>query len=139
MFIGFFMVFLSYALCGVLGAFGFNSVLLFADKLPTQQNCLNMYDQNSIIAIIIRICCFCQLLACCSLIFACQRSQILLLVTGSSKAKSDKVNIILNLLILIIPAILGVVYPQVGKLAGILGALAGFLVIYFLPTLTYLS
>jgi hypothetical protein len=45
----------------------------------------------------------------------------------------------LNTLILVGPTVLGVVYPNVGQLAGILGAVAGFLVIYFLPTVTYLK
>ena len=37
------------------------------------------------------------------------------------------------------PAVLGIVYPQVGKLAGVLGAFGAFLVIYILPTVTMLK
>ena len=71
--------------------------------------------------------------------FACQRSQLLLLITGSKEAHSDKLNILLNMLILTGPAILGVVYPEVGKLAGMLSAVAGALVIYILPTVTFIK
>ena len=42
-------------------------------------------------------------------------------------------------MILIGPGILAIVYPQVGKLAGLLGALGGCLVIYLLPTITFLA
>mmetsp|Transcript_1201 Transcript_1201/g.2198 ORF Transcript_1201/g.2198 Transcript_1201/m.2198 type:complete len:187 (-) Transcript_1201:296-856(-) len=137
MFIGFLVVCLSYCVCGTLGTFGFNSEAIFGGGIHAQQNCLNQFDSKNVVANIIRICTFFQLLASCSLIFACQRSQILLLTTGNSKATSDAINIMLNFLILIGPAVLGVVYPQVGKLAGILGLIGGILVIYILPTVTF--
>lgn len=63
----------------------------------------------------------------------------MLLLTGSQSAKSDKINYILNTLILIGPGILAIVYPQVGKLAGLLGAIGGLLCIYVLPTITFLA
>lgn len=98
-----------------------------------------MLPTQSPIAIIIRLCTFCQLLAGVSLIFACQRAQILLLFTGSQSASSDKINYILNTLILIGPGVLAVVYPEVGKLAGLLGAVGGCLCIYILPVVTFLA
>ena len=73
------------------------------------------------------------------MIFACQRAQILLLFTGSQSASSDKINYILNTLILIGPGVLAVVYPEVGKLAGLLGAVGGCLCIYILPVVTFLA
>ena len=45
----------------------------------------------------------------------------------------------LNTLILIGPGILAVVYPEVGKLAGLLGAVGGCLCIYILPVVTFLA
>lgn len=45
----------------------------------------------------------------------------------------------MNGAILIIPLILAIGYPQVGKIAGLLGAVGGCLVIYILPTVTFLK
>lgn len=45
----------------------------------------------------------------------------------------------LNSAILIGPFILAVVYPHVGSVAGILGAVGAFLCIYSLPTITFLA
>ena len=45
----------------------------------------------------------------------------------------------LNFGILIGPFILAVVYPHVGSIAGILGAVGAFVCIYTLPTLTFLA
>jgi nitrate/nitrite transporter NarK len=90
-------------------------------------------------AILIRTCSFFQLIASLSLMFACQRSQILLLATGKQEASSDKINMILNTLILIGPCVLAIVYPNVGQLAGILGAIGALLGIYVVPTVTYIA
>ena len=45
----------------------------------------------------------------------------------------------LNFGILVGPFILAVVYPHVGSIAGILGAVGAFVCIYTLPTLTFLA
>lgn len=46
---------------------------------------------------------------------------------------------IVNFMILIGPFILSIMYPNVGKLAGLMGAFGGLFTIYILPTITYLS
>ena len=74
-----------------------------------------------------------------SLMFACQRQQILLLTTGNQEAASMKINLTLNFIILIFPLIIAILYPKAGSLAGTLGAIGGLLCIYILPTVTYLS
>ena len=61
------------------------------------------------------------------------------MATGSQSASSDKINYILNFLILIGPVVLAVVYPKVGNLAGLLGAVGGCLCIYILPVITFLA
>ena len=111
MFIGFFLVCMSYILCGVLGMYGFKSPYLFPGNGEIQQNCLNQLAPKNPIAIIIRICTFCQLMASCSLIFACQRGNILLVTTGKTTSDDKKKVLTLNILILIGPGILAVVYP----------------------------
>ena len=71
-FIGYFMVFCSYTICGILGYFGFSGTYFTED--PTNQdiksNCLLMFKSTNIFAIVIRCCVFCQLLAAMCLIFA---------------------------------------------------------------------
>jgi len=85
-FLGYFLVFLSYSICGVLGYYGFSSYEMFGDRQGIEQNCLNMFGVNNGYAMLVRLCTFFQLLAATALIFACQRAQILLLFTGSQKA-----------------------------------------------------
>jgi hypothetical protein len=133
-FIGYFLVFLSYSVCGVMGYYGFSTF-----PMAIQQNCLNMFGLNDKVAIFIRACTFCQLLAATALIFACQRAQILLLFTGSQETKSSITNFSVNFSILIGPVIIALLYPHVGKLAGLMGAFGGLFTIYILPTLTYLK
>ena len=62
-----------------------------------------------------------------------------MLVTGNGEASSDKVNICLNTLILFGPLIISITYPEVGKVAGILGAFGGLLCTYLLPTVVYIA
>ena len=45
----------------------------------------------------------------------------------------------MNVAIITGPFILAVVYPNVAEIAGIMGAFASLLVVYFLPVFTYLK
>jgi sodium-coupled neutral amino acid transporter 9 len=138
-FIGFLVVCLSYIVCGVLGTYGFTSKHMFGPDVKIEENFLNQFDPKNLFAIFMRCCCFCQLVASMCLMFSCQRGNILMLTTGSNEAKTDIINMCLNSAILIPPMALAIFYPQVGKVAGILGAVGGLLCIYFLPTFTYLA
>ena len=60
-FIGYFLVFFSYAMCGVMGAFGFRGTY-FTETLKEPNilsNCLLMLPSGDIFATIIRFCTFC--------------------------------------------------------------------------------
>ena len=98
-----------------------------------------MFSFDSPIAILIRTCTFCQLLAATALLFACQRAQLLLLSTGAQEAKNRLVNTGMNFSILIGPLILAITYPYVGKLAGVTGFIGGFFCIYMIPICTYIK
>eukprot|EP00347_Sterkiella_histriomuscorum_P006074 403354168 len=140
-FIGYFLVFISYFICGLFGYYGFTGTY-FTQTLHEPEilsNCLLMFDSKNIIAIIIRFCVFCQLLASMSLIFAVQRQQIFLVSFGSNEQRSQKTTWIANTLMLVPTFILAVFYPQVGKLAGYLGSIGGLGCIYVLPTVTHLK
>jgi hypothetical protein len=84
-FFGYCCVFVTYCLAGILGYYGFVGSV-FESQTPSvkeiQQNCLNMFSTKSISGTFVRLCAFLQLLTVNSLLFACERSQILLLATG---------------------------------------------------------
>lgn len=76
--IGYFLVFISYIVCGSLGYYGFSGSYFF-DYINRNggqlgQNCLNMLDTKNALAIIVRFCTFCQLFAAMALLFGCQRA-----------------------------------------------------------------
>jgi amino acid transporter len=144
-FLGYFMVFLSYAVCGVMGYFGFSGHY-FRDELGEKEiknNCLLMLPAGNILATVIRFCTFCQILAALCLMFAVQRRQIFLVLFGNSVEKAEnqpmRTVILANVAILIAPFILSIFYPQVGKLAGVLGSFSAISCVYILPTITYLK
>ena len=62
MFIGFFLVFLTYSLIGVTGVYGFTGSA-FAEFTPSvnliKENCLNMLPADDVAATFIRICIIC--------------------------------------------------------------------------------
>ena len=112
-FLGYLLVFLSYTICGTLGYFGFSGTY-FTDTMnehEIQSNCLLMFSSTNVLAIIIRFCVFCQILASMSLMFACQRSQIFLVIYGTQSQQPLRTTIIANILILIMPFLLAVFYP----------------------------
>ena len=85
-FIGYVLVLITYIVVGLLGYYGFVGST-FSSRDPSEigieQNCSVMYSTSSVVGTIMRVCLFMQLLSVNSLLFACERSQILLLFTGS--------------------------------------------------------
>lgn len=108
-FIGYFLVCCSYIFCGFFGYYGFSGKSF--EGAPILSNCLLMFAADNILAIIMRFCVFSKLLLSLSLLFACQREQIYLVVFGSEKQRSLKVTVFVNFLILIAPFILAIFYP----------------------------
>jgi hypothetical protein len=76
------------------------------------------------------------------LMFACQRSQVYLLIYGDAERAEKQPmikNMVTNFCILIAPFLLAIFYPDVGKLAGYLGSFSALGCIYVLPTITNLK
>ena len=96
-----------------------------------------MFSVNDVVANIVRVCVFLHLLTVNAILFAFERSQILLLITKKQESKSNFVNIGLNLILMVPAFFLSIYYPNVGDLAGICAGFATMLVIYMVPTLTY--
>lgn len=141
-FIGYFLVFLTYAFAGVLGYYGFTGETFEQDSPSTlgiEQNCSVMFSTSSIMGTLMRLFAFFQLLTVNSLLFACERSQILLLATGKQTASSDRANLMLNGALIFPSFVLAIYYPQVGTVAGLCGAFATMFCIYILPCATYLK
>ena len=61
------------------------------------------------------------------------------MLTGKHKAKSHVINVMLNFGLLIGPFILAVLYPNVGKIAAILGATGSFFCVITLPVIVYVA
>ena len=86
-----------------------------------------------------RLCAFFQLLSVNALIFACERAQILLLVTGKQQASSQAVNLMINFAIVLPASCLAIWYPKVGSVAAICGAFVTMFTIYVLPVSTNIA
>ena len=143
-FIGYFLVFISYSLCGFMGYFGFSGTYFTKDPnyAGIKSNCLFMFPSDNVIATIIRFATFCQILAAMCLMFACQRSQINLLIYGDAERAEKQPMVktmITNFCILIAPFLFAIFYPDVGKLAGYLGSFSALGCIYIMPTITNLK
>ncbi len=86
-FIGYFLTFMSYTVCGIMGYFGFTGT--YFTSMPNYNgilsNCLLMFPPGDVAATIIRFCTFCQILPALCLMFACQRSQVYLLISGDAE------------------------------------------------------
>ena len=149
--IGFFLVFLTYSLIGVLGVYGFTGQS-FTDFEPSttmiEENCLNMFASDNVPATVIRACILCQLLCVNVLLFGLLRSQILLLHQGITKgvaAAGDNAEIVLSrgknfalsVLMTLPPIALAIWYPYVGKLGALIAAFSTMFVIFVLPLSTF--
>jgi len=99
-FIGYFLVYLTYISCGSLGYYGFMGST-FQNKtwgvpedldeiqfVGITQNCLEMFKSTSGWGTFARLSIFLHLVTIDALLFACERAQILLLVTGKQEASS---------------------------------------------------
>ena len=150
--IGFILVFITYAVIGVTGVYGFTGST-FAAFDPSvnliKENCLNMFASDDRVATFIRACILCQLLCVNTLLFGLLRSQILLLYAGVTRgiesvanpANAIKLSRPMNFLLsfaILLPAIaLAIWYPYVGKLGALIAAFSTMFVIYILPLATY--
>ena len=147
-FLGYLFVFLSYAICGMLGYIGFlgsdfkdyfitneNNKAL---KSLIDQNCLNMFDYTNVAAFLLRIAVFLLLFTTYPLV-AYFLNDILLKLLFRNKEVGKTVSLALNVSITLIPFILSIVYPNIGTVLGYVGAVSGFAIIYVYPVLVHLK
>jgi len=148
------LVFLSYILIGFTGYFGFSSDTFkdfvktaSPDNRPIAQNCIMMFSRTNVPAFFLRLVVFNLVFASFPILNFFFRAGILkvyLEYTGNEKPRDGEYIIdawsfnILTVVILLIPLSVSVFYPQIAKILGYVGAVAGIFVLYALPIFTYL-
>lgn len=147
-FLGYLFVYLSYAICGVLGYIGFlgyDFKQYFIDHYSDEkerslidQNCLLMFDYTNVAAFLLRIAVFMLLFTTYPLV-GFFLNDILLKLFFRDKEVSRFVSISLNVSITFIPLLFALFYPKIGTVLGYMGALSGFMIIYVFPVLVYLK
>ena len=55
------------------------------------------------------------------------------------KEITKKIFLSVNVVILLIPAAITIFYPKIGSILGYIGSVAGLLIVYILPVMTYLK
>ena len=99
---------------------------------------MNMFANTDILAFFIRFALFALLFCCFPLINHFLRSMVFQLFFPGKEITS-KIFYPVNVICLIIPASITIFYPKIGSILGYIGAFAGFLIVYFLPVITYLK
>jgi hypothetical protein len=97
-----------------------------------------MFDTTNVPAFFMRVALFCLLFCCFPLINHFLRSLFLQLFF-KNKDLSDKHFKILTIAILCLPLLVTVFFPKVGSILGLIGSVAGLIIVYILPVITYLK
>ena len=148
LFISYFLVFISYAICGVFGYIGyigydFKSYFLKQDPSDSNyglidQNCLLMYDFNDVKAFVLRLSIFLMIFTTYPLV-AYFLNDLIIKLFFKSMEPSRLVGMLLNLGINSFPLICALFIPHIATLLSIFSTVAGYLIIYVLPVFVYLK
>ena len=147
MFIGYFMVFLSYSIVGVLGYIGFIgfkfSWYYLSDEGLTHpgqidQNCLNMYHYYDVSAFILRLAIFFLIFSTYPLV-AYFLYDLILRLFFKAQEPNKLVGLLLNISINFFPFLCSIYIPHIGTLLAGVSTISGYLVIYILPVFVYLK
>jgi sodium-coupled neutral amino acid transporter 9 len=142
---GYLLVAGSYIIVGVMGYIGFTGYFFThkfldmpADAREITQNCIMMFDTTNVLAFFMRIALFCLLFCCFPLINHFLRSLVILLLF-KDKEITDRVFRVVTISILVLPLLITIFYPKVGSILGLVGSIAGLIIVYVLPVITYLK
>jgi len=147
MFWGYFLVFISYAVCGSLGYIGFlgtkfTSYFVNHEGSSTageiDQNCLNMFDYLNVYAFILRLAIFLLLFSTYPLVHYFLMN-ILMILFWRNQEVPRRTEWILNVSITFIPFLFALFYPNIGTILSYVSAVSGFAVIYVFPVLVHLK
>lgn len=134
-FLGYFMVYLTYCVIGICGYFGFSGS--YFEGLPIKQNLLNMFGTDNPIATFIRVCSFFQIFSVYPLLFHVVRVQFFR--TFFDEELHGKPFYIFNFIFSLPCLILAIWFPNVGSLLGYCGSYTGLFTIYLLPIWLHLK
>ena len=136
-FIGYFMVFLSYTLVGSLGYLGFSGSLFKLDIWNTQ-NLLYMFKATDILAFIVRVTCFLQMFSVYPMLFWITRN-FFSSILNKGNEMNGKSALIFNAALILIATAIGATFPKVGSILGYVGGFVGLGLIYIIPIAVYLK
>jgi sodium-coupled neutral amino acid transporter 9 len=144
--IGYVLILVTYVAVGVFGAIGFSGshfAPYFRSIMGTDlagqidQNCLNMFDYDSIIVFILRICIFFLVLFSYPVVNYVARSMFLKSIAPGKKIPYS-VEIAMNFIMGVIPLCFALFYPNVGSILAYVGGVSGFTIIYLFSTVCHL-
>ena len=136
-FLGYFMVFLSYSLVGTLGYLGFSGYKFDKDIRETQ-NLLLMFEATYVPAFLVRITCFLQMFSVYPMLFCITRNQFQSIIY-KGREMTKTASLIFNATIILLATIIGATFPQVGSILGYVGGFIGLGLIYVIPIAVYLK
>lgn len=99
---------------------------------------MNMFDVKDVLAFFMRFALFALLFCCFPLINHFLRELVFQLFFRN-KETTPKIFYGVNFVNLLIPTLITIFYPKIGSILGSIGAIAGLLIVYILPVITYLK
>ena len=99
---------------------------------------MNMFDVKDGLAFAMRFALFALLFCCFPLINHFLRTMVLALFYRDTEP-SQAVFFAVNSTCLVVPTLITIFYPKIGSILGNIGAVAGLLIVYILPVITYLK
>ena len=148
MFIGYILVFFSYVTIGVMGYIGFVGTSFksfFVNEEGTSsagmisQNCLNMFDFKDVPAFVLRFAIFFLNFTTYPLLSFFINDLALKILFQSREAATRTNSIIVCTVILSVPLLCAIFYPNIGTILSYAGAISGFLIIYVFPIMVHLK
>jgi Transmembrane amino acid transporter protein len=144
-FLGYVLVGFTYMSVGVMGSIGFIGTYFtthFQGKAkPTsemEQNCMNMFEVKDGLAFFMRFALFALLFCCFPLINHFLRSLVFQLFFRDREITKTLFYSV-NFICLFVPTVITIFYPKIGSILGLIGAVAGLLIVYVLPVITHLK
>ena len=141
--LGYLLVGFTYISVGLMGSIGFvgtyfTAHFALAKSSEMEQNCMNMFEVKDILAFFMRFALFALLFCCFPLINHFLRSLVFQLFFRN-KEITTKIFFSVNFVILLVPTLITIFYPKIGSILGLIGAVAGLLIVYILPVITHLK
>ena len=109
------------------------------NDLLIDQDCINMFETTNPLAFIMRIALFCLLFCCFPLVNHFLRSLAFQILFRGRTEIDQKTFTITTISLLMVPTLVAIIYPKVASVLGIIGSVAGLIIVYILPVITYLK